>query len=124
MPPEDGRNRAPQILGRGLALGAARLNQRLQAHPCSVRQHRSSSHQEEQNARHHSRFKREQALVPTGAAVWWIKNMQNFAERNPAQAMLEGAEFMEFKRFEAQAKGVPSLGRGQIVEGRLEGPAT
>src|SRR4051812_8046382 len=50
MPPDNGRNRAPQILGRGLALGPTRLKQRLQAHPRSVRQHRSSSHQEEQNA--------------------------------------------------------------------------
>src|SRR4051794_26564332 len=40
MPPDNGRNRAPQILGRGLALGAACLDQRLQVHPCSVRQHR------------------------------------------------------------------------------------
>src|SRR5215217_7000740 len=29
MPPEDGRDRAPQILRRGLALGPARLDQRL-----------------------------------------------------------------------------------------------
>src|SRR3954471_11766703 len=65
MPPDDRRNRAPQILWCGLALGPARLNQRLQVHPCSVRQHRSSSYQEEQNARHHNRFKREQALTRT-----------------------------------------------------------
>src|SRR5215207_8137184 len=38
MPPDNGRKRAPQILGRGLALGPARLNQRLQVHPGSVRQ--------------------------------------------------------------------------------------
>src|SRR3954464_2908797 len=63
MPPKDRRECATEILGRGLALGPARLNQRLQVHPCSVRQHRSSSHQEEQNARHHNRFKREQALI-------------------------------------------------------------
>src|SRR5215208_2763891 len=40
MPPDNGRNRAPQILGRGLALGPARLDQRLQLHPVRVRQHR------------------------------------------------------------------------------------
>src|SRR4051794_15667816 len=43
MPPDNGRNRAPQILGRGLALGAARLDQRLQAHPLRVHEHGSSS---------------------------------------------------------------------------------
>src|SRR3954465_11537076 len=36
MPPDNGRNRAPQILGRGLALGAACLDQRLQFHPVRV----------------------------------------------------------------------------------------
>src|SRR3954447_272073 len=35
MSPEDGRNRAPQILGRGLALGAACLDQRLQFIQCA-----------------------------------------------------------------------------------------
>src|SRR5215218_8679860 len=70
MPPNDRRDCAAQILWCGLALGPARLNQRLQAHPCSVRQHRSSSHWEEQNARNHNRFKREQALelVPSHRA--------------------------------------------------------
>jgi hypothetical protein len=34
--------------------------------------------------------------------------------------MLEGAEFMEFKRFEAQAKGLPRLGDAPIVAGELE----
>src|SRR3954468_2297297 len=40
MPPEDGRDRATEILGRGLALGPAGLNQRLQSHPVRIRQHR------------------------------------------------------------------------------------
>src|SRR4051812_14674176 len=39
MPPDDRRERAAQILWCGLALGPTRLDQRLQAHPCSVRQH-------------------------------------------------------------------------------------
>src|SRR3954471_23878492 len=65
MPPDEGRERAAQILWCGLALGPARLDQRLQVPPCSVRQHRSSSHQEEQNARHQNQFKREQALAAT-----------------------------------------------------------
>src|SRR5215212_5693094 len=42
MPPDDRQERAAQILWCGLALGPARLDQRLQVHPCSVRQHRSS----------------------------------------------------------------------------------
>src|SRR3954471_16104891 len=43
MPPDDGRERATEILGRGLALGAARLDQRLQPHPLCIRQHGPSS---------------------------------------------------------------------------------
>src|SRR3954453_619130 len=39
MSPDNGRNRAPQILGRGFALGPARLNQRLQSRPVRIRQH-------------------------------------------------------------------------------------
>ena len=45
-------------------------------------------------------------VVVTGVFVWWVRSTQSFAERNPAQAMLEGAEFLEFRKFEAQAKGV------------------
>src|SRR3954447_15361944 len=56
MAPEDGRERAPQILRRGLALGPAYLDQRLQPRPLCVAQHRPSSSkkgktQEGQNAR-------------------------------------------------------------------------
>src|SRR4051794_14085883 len=69
MSPDDRRDCAAQILWCGLALGPARLDQRLQVHPCSVRQHRSSSHQEEQNVRNHNRFKREQALGWRGVFI-------------------------------------------------------
>src|SRR5215207_1170586 len=57
MPPEDSCERAPQILRRGLALGAALLDQRLQPPPLCVRQHRSSSPQEEQTASKPNQFK-------------------------------------------------------------------
>src|SRR3954451_12618926 len=40
MPPEDDRDCTTEILGRGLALGPARLDQRLQPHPVRIRQHR------------------------------------------------------------------------------------
>ena len=63
MSPKDGGEGAPQIPRWGLALGSARLDQRLQAHPVRVREHCSSSFQRRQNARHHKRFKLEHALV-------------------------------------------------------------
>jgi hypothetical protein len=45
-------------------------------------------------------------VLITGVFIWWVKSTQGFAERNPAQAMLDGAEFLEYRKFEAQAKGV------------------
>jgi hypothetical protein len=47
------------------------------------------------------------AIAATSVFVWWTRATQAFAERNPAQAMLEGAEFLEYQRFEAAAKGRP-----------------
>src|SRR5215217_3349453 len=63
MPPEDGRDCTTQILGRGLALGPARLDQRLQSHPVRVHEHRLLLIQKGQNAIPVRRFKVEQALV-------------------------------------------------------------
>jgi len=48
-------------------------------------------------------------MIATLFAFWWIRSIQSFAERNPAQAMLEGAEFLEYRRLEVQAKGTPAL---------------
>lgn len=47
-------------------------------------------------------------LIITGAVIWWIKRTHTFAERNPLQAMLSGAEFVEIQRYAAQAKGLPN----------------
>ena len=44
-------------------------------------------------------------LAITGSFLWWVHSTQQFAERNPAQAMLEGAQLLEYQRFEAEAKG-------------------
>lgn len=44
-------------------------------------------------------------LIASALAAWWVVSTQRFAERNPAQAMLDGAEFVEYKKFEATAKG-------------------
>lgn len=60
------------------------------------------------------------ALIGAAAAgvfVWWVKSTQDFAERNPAQALLEGAELLEYQKFEAEAKG-RMLEQSQLVEGR------
>jgi hypothetical protein len=59
-------------------------------------------------------------VAATCAFVWWVKSTQTFAERNPAQALLEGAELLEYQKFEAQAKGISRLPASPISEGRLE----
>jgi hypothetical protein len=64
-------------------------------------------------------------VMATGAYVFWVLATQRFAERNPAQAMLEGAQFLEFKRFEAESKA-GGREHGEIGSGTasdlLEGP--
>ncbi len=44
--------------------------------------------------------------IATGAFLAWSKSTRDFARDNPAQAMLEGAEFVEYKKFEVQAQGI------------------
>lgn len=56
------------------------------------------------------------ASVASALTVWWICSTQRFAERNPAQAILDGAQFIEYKRFEAQAKGSPPVSGTSLIE--------
>jgi hypothetical protein len=56
-------------------------------------------------------------LIATGFGAWWIRSVQSFAEKNPAQAMLEGAEFLEYQRLGIEAKGMGSQ-TGRLVEDR------
>jgi hypothetical protein len=48
-------------------------------------------------------------VVATLIFWWWTRSTQDFAQRNPAQALLDGAELLEYQKFEAQMKGLPSL---------------
>jgi hypothetical protein len=45
-------------------------------------------------------------IIATAIVIWWVWSTQRFAERNPGQAMLEGAQFLDYYKFEAQAKGL------------------
>lgn len=49
-------------------------------------------------------------LIATLGFVWWTRSTQNFAQRNPSQAMTEGSQWVDFQRYEMQAKGFPQLG--------------
>ncbi|WP_374593479.1 hypothetical protein [Sphingosinicella sp.] len=44
--------------------------------------------------------------IATSFAFWFIKSSRSYAERNPALALLEGAELLEWHRMEVAAKGV------------------
>lgn len=46
-------------------------------------------------------------LIPTAAFIWWTHSTQSFAQRNPAQAMFDGAQWTEFQKekWQAQIKG-------------------
>lgn len=64
------------------------------------------------------------ALAAIGFAVWFISSSRTFAERNPALALLEGAELIEWRRMEVEAKGVPSNERAISVEDKGGTPPT
>jgi len=53
------------------------------------------------------------ALLASGIIVtliykWWVNGTQKYAKENPGLALLEGAELIEYQKFEAQAKGLPN----------------
>lgn len=55
-------------------------------------------------------------LIVSAFAFWYIRASQSFAERNPGQALLDGAEFLEWTRIEAAAKGVRPSGNQPQLE--------
>lgn len=57
-------------------------------------------------------------LIATAFAVWFIHRTQRFAEQNPAQALLEGAELLEWQKTEIQAKGLPPVPGSPTIPGK------
>jgi len=45
--------------------------------------------------------------IATLVYFWWVNKTQEFATKNPGLAMLEGAEFVEYQKWEAEVKGQP-----------------
>lgn len=58
--------------------------------------------------------------IVTAVGLWWTRRTQEFADRNPGAALLEGADLIEYKKFEAQAKGLlpgpEDLGKFAAIE--------
>ena len=46
-------------------------------------------------------------LTATGIYRWWITKTHEFAESHPDLALLEGAEFIEYHKWEAEINGLP-----------------
>ena len=89
MPPDDRRKRAAQILGRGPALGPARLKQRLQAHPLLRPPASLLFPSGEQNARNQNRFKREQALaLPDEIERWSLTTLREKVVKSGAKVIV------------------------------------
>lgn len=58
-------------------------------------------------------------LLAAGGAVtliylWWVNRTQKFATENPGLAMLEGAQFLEYQKWEAEIRGHPPLSAQRI----------
>jgi hypothetical protein len=49
------------------------------------------------------------AFVITAFVGWWIHRTQEFAEKNPSAALLEGAQLLEYQKFQLEVKGGAAL---------------
>jgi len=54
-------------------------------------------------------------VIATATVIWWVSSTQGWAQRNPGLAVLEGAQFLDYFRFELQAKGQLHLPRGPSI---------
>ena len=57
-------------------------------------------------------------LLVVGLAVFWMKETHRFAEKNPAQALLEGADLTRYHAQELKAAGQRVETRPILVEDR------
>jgi hypothetical protein len=54
-------------------------------------------------------------LFGTAVCIWFIRGTQRFARENPAQALLEGAQFVEYQKWEAEVKGISGPIGGRAI---------
>lgn len=55
-------------------------------------------------------------FVITGVYCWWVRKTHSFAEKFPQVALMEGAQLVEYQKWEAAVNG-KTLGRSAPVEG-------
>jgi hypothetical protein len=51
---------------------------------------------------------------------WYIRGTHDFAEKNPAQAMLEGAELLEWQKMGLKAKGSRAIQPTNLTAGVVD----
>lgn len=54
-------------------------------------------------------------VIGTGIYIWFVRGTRRFARENPGLAMLEGAEFIEYQKWEAEVKGIRGPIRGEAI---------
>jgi hypothetical protein len=64
------------------------------------------------------------AGILTAVVARETQKMRTYAAENPSTALLEGAQLLEYKRFEAQAKGLPASDKSLPSSPTGEGLAT
>ena len=62
-------------------------------------------------------------LIATMIYKWWVDKSHTFAEKHPDLALMEGAQLIEYRKFEAQAKGLPP-GSANVIPGTANSELT
>ena len=61
------------------------------------------------------------ACIITGFCIWWVNKTHKFAEEHPDTALLEGAQLLEYQKWEAEVRGLPALKSPKIPDPHLLG---
>ncbi len=56
------------------------------------------------------------ASAITGVYCWWVHRTQKFAEKNPGLALMEGAELLEYQKWDAEIKGIAGPVTGRVIQ--------
>lgn len=59
------------------------------------------------------------AVLATAFGIWFVRGTQNYAEKNPAQAMLEGAELLQWQKMGLKAKGSRAIQPSTLTGGSV-----
>ena len=55
------------------------------------------------------------AILAVGTFAWFFRRVMAYAEKNPAQALLEGIELVRWQETALAAKGLPAARESQVI---------